>query len=411
MTESSFPMELAPGVDRPALIDRLARRAVLAALAGLRVGRIHLDDGGRQLSFGPGVDGPTITLHVRSPRVYRMTLIGGTNGAAQAYIDGLWSCDDLTGLMVLMIRNSAQMNGLDGGLARVAGWADRLLHFARRNSRTGSRRNIAAHYDLGNDFFAEFLDPTMTYSSGIFESPDTSLHAAQIAKLDRVCRGLELTPDDHLLEIGTGWGGLAMHASQHYGCRVTTTTISRRQHELAVERIRRAGLTDRITVLLRDYRELAGEFDKLVSIEMIEAVGHRYYDTFFRVCGRCLRPGGRMLMQAITIQEQLYPTHLRSVDFIKRFVFPGSNIPAVSALARSAGQAGGLHLSAVDDLTPHYAETLRRWRQNVHARTGRIRALGYSEELLRLWDYYLCYCEGGFVERYIGLAHLVWQKP
>ncbi len=309
-----------------------------------------------------------------------------------------------------MVQNRAVLDSFEGGLARLVQPVRRVWHAMRRNTRSGSRRNIAAHYDLGNEFFATFLDDTLTYSCGFFERPDMSLREASIAKYDRLCRKLALAPEDHVMEIGTGWGGFALHAATRYGCMVTTTTISREQHRLATERVRSAGLGDRITVLLRDYRDLEGRFDKLVSIEMIEAVGHRFYRGFFRKCAELLKPGGHMALQAITIDPRHYNQARREVDFIKRYIFPGANIPSVPVLRHAAERRAGLSLLHLEDITPHYAETLKRWRENFVARWDRLRALGFSEEFRRLWEFYFCYCEGGFRERFLGDVQMVFAR-
>jgi cyclopropane-fatty-acyl-phospholipid synthase len=282
-------------------------------------------------------------------------------------------------------------------------------HALRRNTRTGSRRNIAAHYDLGNDFFRLFLDSKLMYSSGIFAPGDT-LEDASERKLERICQKLELRADDHLVEIGTGWGGMAVHAASRYGCRVTTTTISREQHALASQRVQEAGLGDRVSVLLEDYRDLRGEFDKLVSIEMIEAIGHQYLDTYFGKCASLLKPEGLALIQAITIEDERYEQALRSVDFIKRHVFPGSFIPCVSAMVGSAAGAGKLRLLNLEDFGPSYAETLRHWRLRFLSRLDEVRAQGFDERFIRLWEFYLCYCEGGFLERSISDVHLLFAR-
>jgi len=298
----------------------------------------------------------------------------------------------------------------------VSGWA-RLskpffaaAHWARRNTRRGSRRNIEAHYDLGNDFFRLFLDETMTYSCGVFEDEGTSLADAQRAKIDGICRKLNLQPADHLLEIGTGWGGFALHAATRYGCRVTTTTISRQQWEVATRRVHEAGLADRVQVLLADYRDLTGSHDKLASVEMIEAVGATFLNTFFERCGRLLRSGGRMVLQAITVPDGRYESYLRSVDFIRQDVFPGSSLVSVNAMNDAAARSTTLRPEAVDDLTPHYARTLREWRQRFLARLEDVRRLGYSEEFIRRWDLYLASCEAGFAEGTTGLAQVSYAR-
>jgi cyclopropane-fatty-acyl-phospholipid synthase len=332
-------------------------------------------------------------------------------GAGEAYIGGHWRADDLTALIRLMIVNRDVMQSMEGGAAIATAPLRRILHWLNRNSPDGSRRNIAAHYDLGNDLFALMLDETMAYSCAVFEREDATLHEAQLAKFERICRKLRLAPDDHLLEIGTGWGGLAIHAARHYGCRVTTTTISREQHEWAKETVAAAGLGDRITLLLDDYRDLRGRYDKLVSIEMIEAVGARYLDTYTAQCGRLLEPHGAMLLQAITIQDQVYEEALKSVDFIQRFIFPGSFIPSVSAIADSVRRSTDMKVFHLEDIGPHYATTLRHWRDNFFASLPRVRQLGYPEAFVRMWDYYLCYCEGGFLERQIGDVQMLLTRP
>jgi cyclopropane-fatty-acyl-phospholipid synthase len=324
---------------------------------------------------------------------------------------GEWTASDLTALLRMLARDAGVLAGFDGGLARAAEPVRRLLHWLRRNTRRGARRNVAAHYDLGNEFFSLFLDPTLTYSCGIFERAGTSMEEASRAKYDRLCRKLALEPGDHVLEIGTGWGGFCLHAASRYGSRVTSTTISAEQRALARERVEAAGLADRVTVLDRDYRDLEGRFDKLVSIEMIEAVGAEHLPAYFRACGERLTPAGRAAIQAIVIPDAHYERARRTVDFIKRYVFPGGHLPSVGALVDAAARASDLRLAHLEELTPHYAETLRRWRARFLANLDRIRALGYPEPFLRMWEYYLRYCEAGFEERTIGLVQLVFERP
>jgi len=394
------------------VLDALARRILLRRLTRLGDGRLLLVEAGSHCSdFGPAQPGaPAATMTVRDPRFYRAVVLGGHLGSVEAYLDGWWDTDDLTALVQLMVRNRDVLDSLESGWARLVQPLRRAWHTLRRNSRRGSRRNIAAHYDLGNEFFAEFLDDTLTYSCGIFEQPHFTLRDASIAKYERLCSKLALAPGDHVLEIGTGWGGFAMYAASRYGCRVTTTTISRAQHALASERVAAAGLADRITVLQRDYRDLTGTYDKLVSIEMIEAVGHRFYGAFFRKCAELLRPGGRMALQAITIDPRFYHRARREVDFIKRYMFPGANIPSLPVLRRAAEARARFSLLHLEDITPHYAETLKRWRLNFVARWDRLRAQGFSEEFRRLWQFYFCYCEGGFRERFLGDVQLVFER-
>jgi cyclopropane-fatty-acyl-phospholipid synthase len=409
---------VASGVDaartrRPAIIERFARRAVLARLTGIKRGRIVIEDGDERIAFGQDTSNADLrtTIRVTDQRFYSDLALGGSMGAGEAYMAGSWTTDDLTALVQIMIRNRDVMEGMDGGLARLASPARRLLHYFNRNTKAGSQRNIAAHYDLGNDFFELILDPTLMYSCAIFARPDATLEEAAIAKVDRICRKLDLRAEDHLLEIGTGWGGFAIHAAKNYGCRVTTTTISRAQHDYAIKKIAEQGLADRITVLFKDYRDLTGQFDKAVSIEMIEAVGHHFVDSYFRKCGELLKPDGVMLLQAITIADQFYESAVRNVDFIKKYIFPGSFIPSVTSLCNSITRASDLRLFHLEDITPNYAETLKNWRLRMFRNIERVRALGYPEEFIRMWDFYLSYCEGGFRERYIGDVQMLLTKP
>jgi cyclopropane-fatty-acyl-phospholipid synthase len=324
---------------------------------------------------------------------------------------GDWTCDDLTGLIRIILQNPELFLELDRGWARLTAPLHKAYHFLNRNTPQGSRRNITAHYDLGNDFYGLFLDETLTYSCGIFEKGKCTLADASRAKYDRICRKLSLGPDDRLMEIGTGWGGFAIHAASQYGCRVTTTTISPRQHELARKRVQEAGLGDRVEVRLQDYRDLRGKFDKLVSIEMIEAVGHQFLNTFFRCCSGLLKEDGMMALQAITIPDQFYDRHSRSVDFIKRYIFPGSCIPSVEAICRAVAKTTDLRLFHLEDITPHYARTLRTWRERFFDRLPEVRAMGFSDSFIRMWEFYLCYCEASFAERYNGDVQMIFTKP
>jgi cyclopropane-fatty-acyl-phospholipid synthase len=404
-TTTTLPgMEARPG-------RRIWRSAILARLARLRGGNIAIEDGegGERLQLGePG--GPSVRLRVDRPRFWRRVALGGSLGAGEAYVDGDWEVDDLTALVRLLARNRGVLTGLEAGAARLRRPLDLAWALLRRNTRAGARRNIAEHYDLGNDFFALMLDPTMTYSSGVWDGPGSTLEKASVRKLDLLCRRLRLGPQDHLVEIGTGWGSLALHAAGRYGCRVTTTTLSPAQWELASERVARAGLAGRITLLREDYRDLAGRYDKLVSCEMIEAIGHDQYPAFFRQCASLVAPGGLLALQAITIADQHYHQARHEVDFIKRHVFPGSCIPAVTALVDAAARAGGLRLLELEDYGPHYARTLAAWRANLAARRAEVERLT-EERFRRLWHFYLCYCEGGFREGHLGVAQLLFRRP
>ncbi len=393
------------------VLSGLGERLLRARLAQLEHGCVTLVDGAHSHTFGRLTARCQLacTVRIHHARSYTEIAFGGSVGAGESFMTGDWSTDDLTALARIFVVNRHVLDGMDGGLARLANPARRLLHALSRNTRRGSRRNIAAHYDLGNDFFELFLDPSMMYSCAVYERPDMTLQQAQQAKLDRLCRKLDLQPGDHLLEIGTGWGALAVHAARHYGCRVTTTTISRQQHALARERIDAAGLADRITLLLDDYRDLDGQYDKIVSVEMIEAVGHQYFDTFFECCSRLLAPGGTMVLQSITIDDRLYASARDSVDFIKRHIFPGCCIPSVGALAASIARASTLRLVDLEDIGPHYVTTLAQWRRNLLAQAAQVRERGYPDELLRMWLFYLSYCEGGFAERTLGNVQFVLQ--
>ena len=397
---------------RPTVIHRFARRILLDSLSKLRVGSLVLHEGSESRAFGPD-ERQAIHVHVQSPRVYTRLLREGALGAARAWIDGDWECEDLTALlrMLLVEPGFAGPSGrLDGPIAQAASLLRTLMKPRTRNSRRGSRRNISAHYDLGNDFFERMLDPSMTYSSAIFASPDLSREQAQHEKYDRLCRRIGVESRHRLLEIGSGWGGFAMHAARHYGCQVTTTTISREQHDHARERIAAAGLGDRIEVLFEDYRELRGRFDRVVSIEMIEAVGAEYLDTFFRVCSDRLESDGAMGLQAIVIADQRYQHSLRHIDFIKQYVFPGGFLPSIAAMAGSVAAGTDLRIHGLEDISRDYAETLRRWRAKLDADPKAFVASGRTREFMRLWHYYLAYCEAGFEERHIGCVQLALMK-
>ena len=410
------PLLLSLDSPRPArttLLARLGRKLLLGRLSEFEHGVLRLvEPDGRQHVFGrrhPG--GLECTLYFDNPQAFADVAFGGTVGAGEAYIRGLWRCDDLVTLVRIFIANREQMNRLDSGWSLLSRPLLRLFHWANRNSRQGSARNIAAHYDLGNALYEIMLDETMAYSCAMFARDDATLAEASTNKFDAVCRKLDLKPSDHVLEIGTGWGGFAIHAVQRYGCRVTTTTISAEQAGFSARKIAALGLADRVTVLLQDYRDLTGRYDKLVSIEMVEAVGAPYLDGYFRHCSRLLKPEGAMLLQAITLRDQFYDQALKSVDFIQRYVFPGSFIPSVQALSSSLAKATDLKIFHLEDIGPHYARTLRLWRERVFSQRAKVRELGYSDSFLRLWEFYLCYCEGGFIERQLGTVQMLLTKP
>jgi cyclopropane-fatty-acyl-phospholipid synthase len=394
-------------------LDHIAQRLFFSLLGRLRQGRITIIDHGRTHVFGRQDTGQDLeaTVQVHHPRFYGNVVLGGSIGAGEAYMAGYWSVDDLPALFRIVLLNRCVFQGMDQGLARLKGSAHKLYHLLRRDTLTGSRRNIADHYDLGNEFYAQFLDETMTYSCGIFEQEESTLKEASIAKYRRIADKLDLRSLDHVIEIGTGWGGFALYAAREYGCRVTTTTISRAQYEFARKRFQETGLEDGVELLFKDYRDVDGKYDKLVSIEMIEAVGHHYFDTFFRACSNLLKQDGMMMMQAITISDQVFDRHKRSVDFIKRYIFPGSCIPSVTAMCRSIARVSDLRLDHLEDITPHYARTLRMWRERFFENLDGVKALGFPNSFIRMWEYYLSYCEAGFQERYLGDVQMRLIKP
>ncbi len=389
------------------------RRSVFGRLERLKVGRLRVIEGCRQRDFGPGgsLDPHQAEVQVHDPRLYPRLLLGGSVGAGEAYMEGWWTSADPAAVARVIALNGNVFEGLDSALSRPASWLHRLVHRMRRNSRSGSRANIRAHYDLGNEFYRLFLDPGMMYSCAYFPEEGTSLEEASFAKNDMICRKLELKPSDHLLEIGTGWGGFAIHAAERFGCRVTTTTISREQFEFAGRRVRREGLSGRVQVLRNDYRDLEGTYDKLVSIEMIEAVGHQFYDTFFEHCSRLLKPRGLMLLQAITVADQRYRASLGSVDFIKRYIFPGGCLPSVAAICDCLARVTDFRVIGLEDLTRHYARTLAAWRERFLANLDQVRRLGFDERFIRMWDYYLSACQGGFQACWTGDVQMLLAKP
>ena len=395
---------------RPATaLDRLLRQRLFASLAALDHGQLLIEDCLGSATLGRGE--PLVRLTVSDLGFYRLVAAQGSVGAGEAYGDGLWRCEDLVGLVRLLVRNRDTLDAMESGLARLAGWALRRWHARNANTREGSRRNIAAHYDLGNPFFSLFLSGDLMYSSALWADGDDTLEAASHRKLDAICRKLALQPSDRVVEIGSGWGGLAIHAARHYGCHVTTATLSREQHDLAVERVRAAGLQDRVSVVLRDYRDLQGQYDKVVSVEMIEAVGANFLEAYFAKVASLLSPHGRALIQAITIEDHRYEQALSSVDFIKRHIFPGSFIPSIEAMLRAKTRACDLALVHLEDFGLSYARTLQVWRERFLARQPEVRAQGFDARFCRLWEFYLAYCEGGFRERSIGVAHLLLTHP
>lgn len=401
-------------------LDRLCRNGLFSTLEKLHSGSLTIVEGDQRFMFGQSEACGDYSVHhaeieIHDFEAYRNIALYGSVGAGEAYMTADWSSPDLPKVIRVLALNKDVVDQIDGGWAAVGKIALKFFHQLNKNTEKGSKRNIAAHYDLGNDMFELFLDPTMMYSSGIFPSDDATLEQASVYKLDRICQKLDLKPGDHLVEIGTGWGSMAIHAAKHYGCHVTTTTISEQQFAWAEEKIRAEGLQDKITLLKQDYRvlasERAGQFDKLVSIEMIEAVGYQYLNTYIDACSALLKDNGVALIQAITIDDQRYEQAKTEVDFIKRYIFPGSFIPCVTAIQNAVTQASDMKMTHMEDITPHYARTLAAWRQRFLANRDAIKALGYDDTFIRLWDFYFAYCEGGFAERVIGDVQLMFARP
>ena len=410
---SIIPLQSAQAASSDPLLARIGRKLLFGQLERIEHGEIRIVDSYGEHRFGRRHDGCQLsaTLHVNHQQLYADAAFAGTVGAGEAYIRGLWHCDDLVALVRIFILNREVMDGLDSRWAFLTAPLRKMFHTLNSNSREGSARNIAAHYDLGNPLYELMLDDTMAYSCGIFETAQSTLRDASVAKFDAACRKLDLQPTDHLVEIGTGWGGLAIHVAQNYGCRVTTTTISQEQHRYATAKVAALGLSDRITLLTKDYRDLEGTYDKLVSIEMIEAVGANYLDTYLAKCAQLLKPSGSMLLQAITIRDQFYEQALKSVDYIQRYIFPGSFIPSVTAIGSALTRATDLRIEDLRDIGPHYARTLKMWRERFFSRLDQVKQLGYPDSFVRMWEFYLCYCEGGFAEGQLSNVQLLLTKP
>lgn len=410
---SAEPTELRKRTTKSTVFDRLARRTVRSRLKKIQFGQIMLCENGERLICGKLTDDfPTcVRLDVLNPKFYSDVAFGGSIGAGEAYIDGFWSCTGLRELLRILIRNSNVLQQIDSGLALLSKPAQKLVHALNKNTRRGSRKNIARHYDLGNEFYQLWLDERMMYSCAYFDTPDTPLESAATDKLDRICRKLNLSAADSVLEIGTGWGGFAIHAAKKYGCSVTTTTISKQQFDYAKQAITNAGLNDKITLLLQDYRDLEGRYDKLVSIEMIEAVGHEFHATYFKKCCDLLKSNGQMLLQSITIADQRYEQYKSGVDFIKKYIFPGGCLTSVTGMSQTMTTHTDLRVIHLEDIGSHYATTLRHWHDRFFARIDEVRELGYTEPFIRMWQYYLRYCESAFIERAIGNVQMLIVRP
>lgn len=392
---------------------QVARELILRLFRNIRVGTLTLRDGDETFTLGNDQrpEAPHAQITVHNPRAYWRVLTGGSIASGEAYIDGDWSSRDLTEVTRLFSANMETLLAMTDNQSWIMKAALKVAHFGRRNTMLGSKENISAHYDLGNDFFALFLDPTMMYSAAVYPATDSTLDQAAIHKLDLICQSLELSADDELIEIGTGWGGMAIYAAEHYGCRVTTTTISQEQYEHTRAEVAARGLQDRITVLCQDYRKLEGSFDKLVSIEMIEAVGHEFYESYFQCVSRLLKPTGKAVIQAITIPDQRYDFARQSVDYIKRYIFPGGCLPSLGVIADNLARHTDLQMTQLRDITLDYARTLEAWHHSFLAQLDRVREMGFDDRFIRMWRFYLSYCEGGFRERIIGTYQITMAKP
>jgi cyclopropane-fatty-acyl-phospholipid synthase len=390
--------------------ESLSKKLFHKVLSKLIYGKLTLIDEAGKHVFGNPTDDLSVELIINNENCYRDFILGGSVGAGESYIRGDWDASDLTKLIQIFSRNMEVVANLDSGISRLGAPILKLFHSLNKNTKSGSRRNIEAHYDLGNDFFETFLDESMMYSSAIFKDGESSLYNAQLNKLEVICEKLQLKESDHLLEIGTGWGSMAIYAAEKYGCRVTTTTLSKEQFKWAEGKIKEKGLESKITLLLKDYRDLEGQFDKLVSIEMVEAVGHEYMEDYLASCSKHLTPEGLFLMQVITIPDQRYESARKEIDFIKRYIFPGSCIPSVERVSTAVRKATDLRLIHMNDFTGDYEKTLKIWHSRLMLNKDKVTKLT-SAEFLRMWRFYFSYCEGGFAERVIGVAHMTFAKP
>ncbi|GHA68891.1 cyclopropane-fatty-acyl-phospholipid synthase [Formosimonas limnophila] len=390
---------------------RWYRAAVLKQLKSLTHGSLTVVCDGEHHQFGQLNDLLHAELVVTDARAWPLLALQGSIGAGQAYALGYWHSEHLTSVVRILARNIDLLDQLDNRWASLGQGLLKLVHAFNRNTRKGSRSNIAAHYDLGNTLFEKFLDPSMMYSSAQFLKSNDTLEQAQYNKLKRICQKLDLKPSDHLLEIGTGWGSMAIYAAQHYGCRVTTTTLSQEQYNHTKARVESLGLSDKITLLMQDYRDLEGCYDKLVSIEMIEAVGHAYLETYFKKCAHLLKDDGLMLLQAITIRDQRYEAARNSVDFIQRYIFPGGALPSLQKILNIISDKTDMNLIHQEDFGAHYAQTLHLWHQNFKSARHELAQKGYDDYFYHQWEFYFCYCEGGFLERTIGCSQLLLAKP
>lgn len=404
--------DLAHHPEKLSWFQNAAKKVIHRVLCHLEEGELQIHYGSEIMRFGKrSADNLSAEITVRNADFFRNVLLGGSLGFAESYMMGHWTTNDLTSLIRIFSRNLKLVSGMDKGVTKLLKSFAIMAHRLRSNSKDQARKNIHEHYDLSNDFFTLFLDETMMYSSAYFSDEKMNLAEASTEKLDRICRKLQLRPEDHVIEIGTGWGGFAEHAVKNYGCKVTTTTISLEQYEFAAYRFEKEGISDRVELLLKDYRDLEGEYDKLVSIEMIEAVGHEYFDEYFSKCSQLLKPDGEMLIQAITIPEQRFDQYVRSVDFIQKYIFPGGCLPSMLSMQQSIGSRTDLRIIHTEDFASHYARTLNLWNKRFTEEADSVREMGFTEEFIRKWHYYFCYCEAAFMERVTGVVQLLAAKP
>jgi cyclopropane-fatty-acyl-phospholipid synthase len=402
---------------RVGAVDRLCEYLVFRALAPMTRGALTMRlPGGSRRMLGNGQDGPVAEMHLRSRNFFRRCVVGGDIGFGESYQAGEWDSPDLTAVIGWFCANAESAPTFSGTRNRdpftnIGKLADRLLHRLRRNSLAGSRANIRAHYDLGNAFYSLWLDPTMTYSAALFESPDQSLAAAQSAKYERLCRELRLKSSDHVLEIGSGWGGFAEHAVKHHGCRITTVTISEEQHKFARERFQREGIADRAEVKLQDYRLLTGKFDRIVSIEMLEAVGDEFLETYFGKVQSLMGRDGIFAAQFITCPDSRYDELRRGADWIQKHIFPGSLLLSMNRVGQAVQRTGSMSLHTLHDLGLDYSRTLAQWRERFNAQLDTVRQQGFDEHFIRSWNYYLAYCEAAFAWRNISVVQATWTGP
>ncbi|GAB1264987.1 class I SAM-dependent methyltransferase [Aurantivibrio infirmus] len=395
------------------ILNGVARSAVHKVLQHLRFGKLIIEENGEVFTFGETTENFDLVanIYVHDSVAYRDVLLEGTVGAGESYMLNQWSSPDLLKVIRIFVANMAVIERMDGNTSWFSKLSSSVIHHLNINTKRGSKRNISAHYDLGNDFFDLILDKKMMYSAAIYPDKDSDLETAANNKLEKICQKLQLKPTDHLLEIGTGWGGMAIYAAKNYGCKVTTTTISQQQFDYAKAWVEKEGLQDRIELLLEDYRDLTGTYDKLVSIEMIEAVGHKFYKSYFSQCSSLLKDDGLMVIQAITIADQRFQQAKSAVDFIQKYIFPGGCLPSNEVIAKQVSNATDMQIVGLEDITSHYARTLKDWRRRFFSNLDEVKRQGFNSRFIRMWEFYLCYCEGGFAERVISTAQIVFAKP